>query len=207
LHTTVHVIGTSPFEVLHDYRPRKPIDLIPMTHHRRVSESASAFASHIHDLHKEISKKIQESNAQYKSCADLHRRHLEFKESDYVMIQIRPERFPPGAVKKLTARSAGPFRILKKINPNVYVTDFPPDFGISSTFNISDLVAYKDPPFNPDNSLVDLDEPTPGPLFEGPHFPPLPTTIDPFTTEQIDSIKDDQIISTRDSGCRRYLVH
>ena len=47
----------------------------------------------------------------------------------------------------------------------------------------------------------------PKPLFEGPHFPPLPTTIDPFTTEQIDSIKDDQIISTKDSGCRRYLVH
>jgi len=34
------------------------------------------------------------------------------------------------------------------------------DFGISLTFNISDLVAYKGPPFNPDNSLVDLDEPT-----------------------------------------------
>ena len=72
------------------------------------------------------------------------------------MIQIRPERFPPGAVKKLTARSAGPFRILKKINPNVYVTDFPPDFGISSTFNISDLVAYKGSPFNLDNPLVIL---------------------------------------------------
>ena len=32
------------------------------------------------------------------------------------MIQIRSERFPPGAVKKLTARSAVPFKILKKIN-------------------------------------------------------------------------------------------
>ena len=49
--------------------------------------------------------------------------------------------------------------------------------------NISDLVAYKGPPFNPDNSLVDLDEPTPESLFERPHFPPLPTTIDSFTAE------------------------
>ena len=54
---------------------------------------------------------------------------------------------------------------------------------------------------------MDLDEPTPKPLFEGPHFPPLPITIDPFIVEQIDSIKDDQIISTRDGDCRWYLVH
>jgi len=86
-----------------------------MTHQPRVSESASAFVSHIHDLHKEIRKKIQESTAQNKSYADLHRRHLEFKEVDYVMIRIRPERFPPGAVKKLTIRSATPFKILKKM--------------------------------------------------------------------------------------------
>jgi len=69
------------------------------------------------------------------------------------------------------------------------------------------LVAYKSPPFNPDNPLVDLDERIPEPLFKGPHFHPLPTTIDPFTAEQIKSIKDDQIISTRDGSCRRYLVH
>ena len=171
-----------------------------MTQHPRVSESASAFASHIHDLHKEISKKIQESNAQHKFYADLHRKHHEFKESDYVMIRIRPERFPPGAVKKLTARSAGPFKILQKINPNAYVIDLPPDFEISSIFNIPDLVVYKGPPFNPDNLLVDLDEPTPEPLFERTHFSPLPTAIDTFSAGQIDSIKDDQIIFTRDGG-------
>ena len=40
----------SPFEVVHGYKPRKPIDLIHMTQYPRVSESASIFASHIHDL-------------------------------------------------------------------------------------------------------------------------------------------------------------
>ena len=67
-----------------------------------MSESASAFASHIHVLHKEITKKIQKNKVQYKSYADLHRRHLEFKEGGCVMIRDRPEQFPPGAVKKLT---------------------------------------------------------------------------------------------------------
>jgi len=56
----------STFEVVHDYKPKKPIDLIPMTHHPRVSELASAIPSHVHDLYKEISKKIQYNNARYK---------------------------------------------------------------------------------------------------------------------------------------------
>ena len=46
------------------------------------------------------------------------------------MIQIRPKRFPPGPVKKLTAHSADPFKNLKKINLNAYVIDLPPDFGL-----------------------------------------------------------------------------
>ena len=69
----------SPFEVVHNYKPKKPIDLIPITHHIRVSELASAIASHVHDLHKEISKKTQYNNARYKSHYDLDYRHLEFR--------------------------------------------------------------------------------------------------------------------------------
>jgi len=45
---------------MHDYKSRKPINLNPMTHHSRVSESASAFISHVYDLHKEIARKMQE---------------------------------------------------------------------------------------------------------------------------------------------------
>jgi len=122
------------------------------------------------------------------------------------MIWNYQERFPPGAAKKLTACNAGPLKVLKQINPNVYVIDLPPNFEISSTFNISDLVVYKYPPFNPDNLFVDLDEPIPELLFEGPQLSPLLTTHAPFTTDQIDSIKDDRIISTRDGDCKRYLV-
>jgi len=99
------------------------------------------------------------------------------------MIWIRLQQFPPRIVKKLNARSAGPYKILKKINLNAYVIDLPSDFRISSTFNISDLVTYKGPPFNPDNPLVDLDEPTHNLLFKGPHFPPLPTINVSFTAE------------------------
>ena len=47
-------IGASPFEVVHGYTPRKPLDLLPMFPHVRISEFVEAFARHIHDLHNEI---------------------------------------------------------------------------------------------------------------------------------------------------------
>ena len=80
-------------------------------------------------------------------------------------------RFRQELLKKLHARGADPYKIFKKINPNTYSIDLPSNSEISSTFNISHLIAYKGPFVNPDNSLVHLNEPTPEPLFEGPHFP------------------------------------
>ena len=76
------------------------------------------------------------------------------------MIRVRPERFPSGTMKKLQAHGAGPFRVLKRVGSNAYVVDLPNDYGISSTFNVSDLVAYRDPtaipsePFEPSPTVV-----------------------------------------------------
>jgi len=97
----------SPFEVVHSYQPRQPINLIHMAHHHiRMSESAALFVSHIHDLHKEISTQIQKNNANHKAYADLHKKTHEFNVGDYVMVRIRPKRYPLGTVKKLHAHSA-----------------------------------------------------------------------------------------------------
>jgi hypothetical protein len=40
---------------------------------------------------------------------------------------------------KLMSRAAGPFKILAKINDNAYKLELPPEFGVSPSFNISDL--------------------------------------------------------------------
>jgi len=48
-------------------------------HHTRMSESVASFASHIHDMHKEITNQIQKSNANYKSYANLHKRHMSLR--------------------------------------------------------------------------------------------------------------------------------
>jgi len=77
-----------------------------MSDHIRVLDSASSFASHVHDLRKEVIDKIAQSNANYKLQADVRKRFKAFNISDYVMVRIRPEQFSPGTVKKLHARSA-----------------------------------------------------------------------------------------------------
>ena len=149
---------------------------------------------HIHDLHNEIRKKIQISNSQYKIHVDTHRRHAEFQVGDYVMIWIRPKRFPSGTVRKLQARSVGPFKVLKRMGLNAYVIDLSYDYGISSSFNIEDLVAYKSLTAIPDTPF---DEPLLDPI-DAPIPIPLPLNLPYAHKESIDAILDEQIVSTKD---------
>ena len=62
----------SPSEVAYGFKPRQLIDLIPMSQYARTYESASTFTSHLHDLHRKISNKINQSNTPYKVRPDLH---------------------------------------------------------------------------------------------------------------------------------------
>jgi hypothetical protein len=43
---------------------------------------------------------------------------------------------------KLMSRAAGPFKILAMINDNAYKHKFPPEFEVSTSFNILDLRPY-----------------------------------------------------------------
>jgi len=54
----------SPFEFVHGYKPRKPLDMVPLPINACISKSAESFAQHI--KHHEIIKKIKESNDLYK---------------------------------------------------------------------------------------------------------------------------------------------
>ena len=94
-------------------------------------------------------------------------------------------------------RSEMPFQILKKINSNAYMVDLPPDFGISCTFNVEYLVPYRGTFDTSSDPFVD--EPTQNFLSESTILPPLPPKL-PYATENIDSILDDQFVSTRDRG-------
>ena len=68
----------------------------------------------------------------------------------------------------LDVRSAGPFKILNKLNCNTYVIDLPRDYDISCTFNVNDLVDYKG--FDCSSLII---KPSPQPFSERPPLTPL----------------------------------
>jgi hypothetical protein len=64
---------------------------------------------------------------------------LDFAPSDLVWLHLRNEQFPDLRKSKLVPRADGSFKVHEKINENAYKLDLPGDFGVSPTFNITDL--------------------------------------------------------------------
>ncbi|KAJ8649116.1 hypothetical protein MRB53_002139 [Persea americana] len=65
-----------------------------------------------------------------------------FKEGDLVWIHLRKECFPIGRYGKLMPRADSPFKVLQRIGDNAYKIELPGDYGVSATFNVSDLSPY-----------------------------------------------------------------
>ena len=52
---------------------------------------------------------------------------------------MRKNRFTSKRKSKLQERGDGPFKVLECINNNAYKIDLPLDYGVSNTFNVTDL--------------------------------------------------------------------
>ena len=86
------------------------------------------------------------------------------------------------------------------MRPNAYVLELPPDLGISATFNILDLVEYREPIAIPSEPFGPI------PFLESEPTPECPPTNWPSSKERIKQILDDQAIATRNKSYQRYLV-
>ena len=193
-----HSAGKSPFQIVNDYSPHTPIDLVPLPPHMRVSEPVENFAKHIHHLHAEIRRKISLSNEEYKLAADVHCRSKEFNVGDHVMVCIRPERIPKTFSKILYARAMGPYSIIRKMGFNAYLLDLPNDMDISPVFNVEDLLPYRGTfELSTLPSSVSVGEASKG-------APTMPSIQ--FSKETVDTILDDEFVTSRDGAFRRFLV-
>jgi hypothetical protein len=81
-------------------------------------------------------------NEKYRITASKGRKEVKLEPGDLVWLHLRKERFPQLRKSKLMSCAAGPFKILAKINYNAYKLELPPEFGVSPSFNISDLRPY-----------------------------------------------------------------
>jgi len=61
------------------------------------------------------------------------------KPGDWVWIHLRNNKFTFKRKSKLQEKGDGPFQVLKCINYNSYKIALPLDYGVSHTFNVTDL--------------------------------------------------------------------
>ena len=137
--------GYSPFQVNTGRNPNLPVDLVPLPSLKATSAEAIDYATDLTEIHHQAKERITAYNTKIKGAADARRRPLTYQVGDMVMVRLRPERYAMEKAHKLHPRTAGPFSVLRVVNPNAYDVAIPPEWGIASNFNIGDLVAYQGP--------------------------------------------------------------
>jgi hypothetical protein len=134
-----HSTGLKPFHIVQARSPHRVVDFVEFPRETRKSADAESFTEHMHEVHENVRKRIEQSNASYKLRADTKKRLQLFQEGDWVYACLQKETLLTGTYNKLKPKKIGPCRILKKISDNAYVLELPEDLNISATFNIPEL--------------------------------------------------------------------
>ena len=79
---------------------------------------------------------------QYTKRVNKTRKKLVFKQGNLVWVHLQKDRFPEQLKCKLQPRGDRPFAVIERINDNAYKIDLPEEYGVSPTFNVSDLSPY-----------------------------------------------------------------
>jgi translation initiation factor IF-1 len=127
---------------VYGFNPRAPIDLLSLPPSEMTYFDASQRSEFILKMHKTTKLNIEKMNEKYRIAASKGRKEVKLEPGDLVWLHLRKEQFPKLRKSKLMSRAAGPFKILAKINDNAYKLELPPEFGVSPSFNISDLRPY-----------------------------------------------------------------
>ncbi|MCO5565008.1 hypothetical protein L7F22_018678 [Adiantum nelumboides] len=157
---TIHTsTGKTPFEVI-EGRLRLPLILKP---HEKIF-AADEEVRDIRVAFDKIKESIQSAQQTYKRAADKHRKPLQFKEGDWVLLRFTKARLNMTTGKnwkgeqtghqkyymKLAKRYYGPFQMLSRINETVYRLKLPANWHIHNAFHVSLLKPFKgDPPKDP----------------------------------------------------------
>jgi hypothetical protein len=131
-----------PFQVVYGYIPRVPIDLLTLDPLDTPHVDVVARVKHMLDIHEQTQQNIAHTNAKNRVVGSKGRKLDTFEPGDLVWLHLHKDRFPTLHRSKLMPRTAGPFKVLQKINDNAYVLDLTAEYGVSSSFNVADLKPY-----------------------------------------------------------------
>jgi hypothetical protein len=130
------------FLVVYGFNPCAPTDFLPSPTSEIVNFDATQRSEIILKLHETTKLQIEKMNEKYLIAACKGRKEIKLEPHDLVWVHLRKDRFLDFIKSKLIPHVAGPYKVLAKINDNLYTIELPPDFGVSPTFNISDLKPY-----------------------------------------------------------------
>ena len=137
--------GAAPFTLVYGTEARLPIDCA--LDDARPADGAGSGRSAPSACRQALDharSKAELAQAKQKRLADRHRRLLQLKEGDQVLLATEGLQLRSGT-HKLTGRYIGPFRVLGTVNDNAVTLELPPLLGaLHPTFNISRLKLYRD---------------------------------------------------------------
>ncbi|MCO5613265.1 hypothetical protein L7F22_067541 [Adiantum nelumboides] len=135
--------GKAPFEIVEGGKKVPPIlctkDKIFEADHF-VEDLATSFAK--------IKEALQKSQERHKKATDKHRRQMDLKEGDWVLLKFEKARLRKKKGKerlypKLSMRYYGPFQIIERINEVSFRLQLPKTWKIHNAFHMSLLRPFK----------------------------------------------------------------
>ena len=119
---TIHATSLfSPFEVVYDFNPLTPLDILSLSTNEHANLDGKEKADFVKDLHARVRANIERKNEHKqtnKGCLK-----VVFQPGDWVWVHMQNERFPTQRKSKLQPRGDGPFQVLERINDNAYKLD------------------------------------------------------------------------------------
>nr|XP_027120893.1 uncharacterized protein LOC113737958 [Coffea arabica] len=138
IHSTT---GFSPFECVYGFNPLTPLDLVPLPSNERAHLDGKKRAEFVKQLHEKVRANIERRTAQYVKQANKGRQKLIFEPGDWCGCTCAKNAFLFKGGTNYN-HGDGPFQVLERINDNAYKLDLPGEYGVSATFNVSDLAPF-----------------------------------------------------------------
>lgn len=135
--------GFSPFYLNSGQHPNLPLTSV-LPSGGLKNASAEEMLQQLFEDMKRAEENVAQAQQKQEKYANQHRRHVEFKVGDKVMLSGADLNLKSVVTPKLSERYIGPFTVKRVVSPLDYELELPPSLRIHPVFHVSKLRAFKD---------------------------------------------------------------